>query len=615
MEKLSRNLLCVLLAASMIAACSAAAAADPALDSKPALQNSADHSEKIKSRESHALKSEASYANYLKSPAAPAAPSPVPATLPPPVAGVSFPSRASPAVHPSSHPIPVPALYSNPHETTMGYVYYYLPQVAEKYYPKLKDLMPYVKNYGHSLSRFWKNMPSMRHMADRTFDITSAVGLVLLAPVMLISSILFLGFIVILFLFPAVSAFGRRRMGRDLSGVEDLNEVFDFDRFLPAEQSRRLASLAARVDNVLDNYMRALKSDTCLEKFSCQAGHMTSRLGKFTEPIITSPFEMAKSVRECVLFVFLATSVITSYLASAVADPVLNSKPPSINPVEPVKRLRGREGQALRSEVSYANYFPAPTHRYPTPAFMSSGISYPPFDQPSTYGNFYPAPAAPVLYQNPHQIPVSPQFENSAHVPEKYYPTFNDLAPYLKSPGYIASRVWQKIPPVRQIADRTIKAISSVVGLTVIVPAIILTAVLFVIFLAILSLFPAVSAFGRRDFGRDWSALNELNDIVHFDRFLPLQQSRALASLAARVDSVLDTYMDGFKNDACLERYSCEAGKMTSRLGKFTEPVISFLEPLVPSYLFRKLEAFKNGARSGPMAECRELRCSLPFFG
>ncbi|XP_057381217.1 uncharacterized protein LOC130703774 [Daphnia carinata] len=285
MYKLSRNcLLCLLLAASMIAACSAAAAADPAIDSKPALLNSADHSEKIKSRESHALKSEASYANYLKSPAAP---SPVPATLPPPVAGVSFPSRASPAVHPSSHPIPVPALYSNPHETTMGYVYYYLPQVAEKYYPKLKDLMPYVKNYGHSLSRFWKNMPSMRQMADRTFDITSAVGLVLLAPVMLISSILFLGFIVVLFLFPAVSAFGRRRMGRDLSGVEDLNEVFDFDRFLPAEQSRRLASLAARVDNVLDNYMRALKSDTCLEKFSCQAGHMTSRLGKFTEPIIT----------------------------------------------------------------------------------------------------------------------------------------------------------------------------------------------------------------------------------------------------------------------------------------------------------------------------------------
>lgn len=323
---------------------------------------------------------------------------------------------------------------------------------------------------------------------------------------------------------------------------------------------------------------------------------------------------MVKSVLECLLFVFLATSVITSCLATPVGDPALNSKLSSKNPVEPVKRLRSREGQALQSEVSYANYFPVPTHRYPTPAFMSSGISYPPFDQPSTYGNFYPVPA-PALYHNPHQVPVTPPFENLAHVAEKYYPTFNDLAPYLKSPGNIASRVWQKIPPVRQIADRTIKAISSVVGLTVIVPAIILTAVLFVAFLAILSLFPAVSAFGRRDFGRDWSTLNELNDILHFDRFLPLQQSRALASLAARVDGVLETYMDGIKSDACLERYSCEAGKMTSRLGKFTEPVISFLEPLVPSYLYRKLEAFKNGARSGLMAECHELRCSLSFFG
>jgi hypothetical protein len=80
---------------------------------------------------------------------------------------------------------------------------------------------------------------------------------------MLISSVLFLGFIVILF--PGVSAFGRRRMGRDLSAVEDLNEVIDFDCFLPLEQSRTLVSLAARVDDVLDNYMRAFKSDTCLE--------------------------------------------------------------------------------------------------------------------------------------------------------------------------------------------------------------------------------------------------------------------------------------------------------------------------------------------------------------
>lgn len=275
MARLSgKRLLGLLLVASMMAACSAAAAAEPAVDSKPAVINSAQSVEKGDiQRESHALKSDASYANYLKPPTVPA---PVPAPVAPP----------TPAVHsapsPADHPVPVP-LYSNPHETTMGYVYYYLPTV-EKYYPKLRDLMPYFKRYEKMASRAW---PAMRQMADRTFDVTSAVGLVLLAPALLISSVLFLGFIVILFLFPAVSAFGKRRMGRDLSGVEDHNEVFDFDSFLPAEQSRTLASLAARVDNILENYMRAFQSDTCLERFSCEAGQITNRLGKWTEPIVT----------------------------------------------------------------------------------------------------------------------------------------------------------------------------------------------------------------------------------------------------------------------------------------------------------------------------------------
>ncbi len=285
MARLSgKSLLCLLLSASMIAACSAAAAADPAVDSKPASQNSAEPVEKINNRESHALKSDVSYTNFLKPPTVPS-PTPVSVSVPTP----AVPVISQPAIA-ASHSIPVPH-YSNPQDTTMGYVYYYLPQTistVEKYYPKIKDLMPYVKSYGKAAARvssqFW---PGMRQMADRTFDITSAVGLVLLAPVMLVSAVLFLGFIVILFLFPAVSAFGKRRMGRDLSGLEGDNDVFDFDRFLPAEQSRTLASLAAKVDNVLENYMRAFKSDTCLERFSCEAGQITSRLGKFTEPVIT----------------------------------------------------------------------------------------------------------------------------------------------------------------------------------------------------------------------------------------------------------------------------------------------------------------------------------------
>lgn len=40
----------------------------------------------------------------------------------------------------------------------------------------------------------------------------------------------------------------------------------------------------------------------------------------------------------------------------------------------------------------------------------------------------------------------------------------------------------------------------------------------------------------------------------------------------------------------------------------------SFLEPIVPSYMYKKLEAFKNGARSGK-ANCSEFKCKVPFFG
>lgn len=274
-----KYLICfALLATSMVAICSAAAAADPAINSKPTLLNSAEpvvEKKKSENRESHALKSDDSYANYLKTPT-------VANSLPASTQAVAASQPVPQPLVPSAHPVPVP-VYSNPHETTMGYVYYYLPTV-EKYYPKLKDLMPYVKHYGKMASRAW---PSMRQAADRTFDITSAIGLVLLAPVMIISSVLFLGFIIVLFLFPAVSAFGRRRMGRDLSAVEDDNEVFDFQQFLPADQSRAFASLAARVEGMLDNYRRALKSDTCLERVSCEAGQITSRFGKYAEPIIT----------------------------------------------------------------------------------------------------------------------------------------------------------------------------------------------------------------------------------------------------------------------------------------------------------------------------------------
>ena len=292
MNQFRRKMLIVLwLTASLAAIGSAAAVAEPAISSKSSPLNSAvqpvdDVVSKgtEKQRESHALRSDtASYASYITAPATvqvqAAAPLPAPAPTASALPAVSAASLYSAPQR--QQPVPVP-VYSNPQDTTMGYVYYYLPQ-AQKYYPKLKDLVPYIRSFTPYMARAW---PTMRQVADRTFDIGSALGLVVLAHALLISSVLFLVFVLFLLAFPAVSAFGKRRMGRDLSGLEDPEQTFDFDQFLPAEQSRKLATLAARVEQMLESYIVALKSDSCLERVSCEAGHISNRFGRLSEPIV-----------------------------------------------------------------------------------------------------------------------------------------------------------------------------------------------------------------------------------------------------------------------------------------------------------------------------------------
>jgi len=209
---------------------------------------------KGQNRQSHFLKSDtASYADY----------------------------PAAPAFHPSPIPQPIPAsaYVSDPQDTTMGFVYYYLPTV-EKYYPKIKDLIPYLKSLKHYEPLMAKTWPSIRRVADRTFDLGSVIGLALLVPVMIVTSAGFLVFVVTLFLFPALSAFGKRRLGRSV------DDAVDFDRLVPTEQSTAWADLAARVDLLVDSYARSLKSEGCMERLSCQAGQITNRLGKFTSPVI-----------------------------------------------------------------------------------------------------------------------------------------------------------------------------------------------------------------------------------------------------------------------------------------------------------------------------------------
>jgi len=156
---------------------------------------------------------------------------------------------------------------------------YYLPTV-EKYYPKVKDLIPYLKSLKHYQPLAARAWPSIRRAADRTFDLGSVVALALLVPVMIVTSVGFLVFTVALFIFPALSAFGKRRSGRSIG------HSVDFDQSLPTDQSTAWADMAARVDLMIDSYARSLKSEGCMERLSCQAGQLTGQLGKYTTPVI-----------------------------------------------------------------------------------------------------------------------------------------------------------------------------------------------------------------------------------------------------------------------------------------------------------------------------------------
>jgi hypothetical protein len=151
-------------------------------------------------------------------------------------------------------------------------------------------------------SRVWRTIPSRSEIADRdrvTFG-TITTLLNLLIPALISLPILLVAFVILMVrnFFSGIAQVGRRRVGRNLSIAEDLNEVFDFDLFLPAGQSRNFASLSARLDRMLDAYRTAYKDDTCMEKYSCQAGgEMTSRIGRLMSPLSRKCFSICNQYR------------------------------------------------------------------------------------------------------------------------------------------------------------------------------------------------------------------------------------------------------------------------------------------------------------------------------
>lgn len=101
-----------------------------------------------------------------------------------------------------------------------------------------------------------RNSPSRREVAADG-DINSKLSDLIISNMQVFGPIIITYFIAsfivqrfeLLFLGSATT--DRRRVGRNLYvAVEDFNEVLDFDHFLPTEQSRKLASLAARLDIV-----------------------------------------------------------------------------------------------------------------------------------------------------------------------------------------------------------------------------------------------------------------------------------------------------------------------------------------------------------------------------
>ncbi|EFX89879.1 hypothetical protein DAPPUDRAFT_309494 [Daphnia pulex] len=262
-------LLWLLLATSLTPAeSSTIGATDPALNSKPVLGKFVEH---LKNRKRHPLQqSDASYSHYIRYPVT--QPSPTLLSL---SSNIAFPS-GQPLFHPHSYS------NSNLDKFTSSSQ---MSKFTEKYSSKLKNLMSYLKPEGNAAVAASRYIPNKREIVDIIATDNSLFGPELSN--LISSNILVFGPVVVTFFvgvfilrkfgipFPGIATSRRRRMDRNLDVAEDLNEVFGFDNFVTAEQSRNLALLAARLDSVLETYPKNVyMKDTCLEKYPCQAGRM-----------------------------------------------------------------------------------------------------------------------------------------------------------------------------------------------------------------------------------------------------------------------------------------------------------------------------------------------------
>jgi len=278
----------------------------------------------------------------------------------------------------------------------------------------------------------------------------------------------------------------------------------------------------------------------------------------------------------CLLIV---ASVVANSEAQALAS--VDDKSSTNQIVEAVdSQGQQRESHDMKSDDTYLNYAAAPG------------------SVPDYYPSSLPQPIlAPSFSSNPNDTTMGFVYYYLPTV-EKYYPKFRDLLPYLKS--LFGHDPMARKAIVRRAADRKLTVVSRNLSqyLTSFFPLFgLITTVLG--YLAIIIVLISDPSYRGSRFGRRVESESS--------------QSRALVQLAARVDDMVESYAKTMKSEGCLERLSCHAGQITSRLGKFTSPVVEFLEPMIPSYMYNKLTAFKRGARSGT-ADCSDFKCKLPFF-
>jgi len=178
---------------------------------------------------------------------------------------------------PASQSILLPTPYPYQNESSRMSAYYNVPKIAKMHYPKIRDVIPYVKRNGNVIAKAWKKLPFVRQTP--TYDLgtrlKAAVGFISYVPLLICCTafffnVLLLGVIAVGYNVWDLTTLGqagaqKRGMGNWYAIVDlnkfDFKKIFSFDFFLSSDHSRTLATLAANVEKALIDYNNSLKSD------------------------------------------------------------------------------------------------------------------------------------------------------------------------------------------------------------------------------------------------------------------------------------------------------------------------------------------------------------------